>query len=413
MILNDVMILENIQVLNEGKSGGPMKIRGVFQRADEANKNNRIYSKAILEREMQRLGESIASRSLLGELDHPMQYDNVKLSNVSHLVTKLEMKGSEMIGEAEILGTPAGQIIKSLIEGGVAVGISSRGSGSLSEDAQGNKFVNEDFKLTTFDLVADPSTRGAYPSLAESTLIENIVSTTCRKAVREKVFITMLKDKLDEWNSDGPLAKLPSTKSKAKASTEKLIGAVNRKRAGINKQGDDDIIKNSDGEKAKAAYLAKKKSNTDFLNSLMSNKKKKVVAEGSLKDRVKKAARERSRGEEGRHGQGFLKSRNMAATTKKSPAQRAGYIVSHGKHGFNRSQEDPVSIKTKERILRNQAKRMAEAEAQATQRRGETTRDQIRRRLLTSRVNPNSKLNSRTNLQKEIERMRAINRKNK
>lgn len=119
MLLEDVFIIENLQVLNEDTDKGKiMKIRGVFQRADEENTNKRIYPKALLEREIEKLCESMNGRRLMGELDHP-QHDSVKLSNVSHLITKLEAKGNEIIGEAEILDTPMGKVAKALIEGGV------------------------------------------------------------------------------------------------------------------------------------------------------------------------------------------------------------------------------------------------------------------------------------------------------
>ena len=139
-------------------------------------------------------------RRLLGELDHP-SHDSVKLSNVSHLITNLDFKGNELVGECELLDTPSGKVAKALVEGGVKVGISSRGMGTLSEQADGTKKVNEDFRLVTFDLVADPSTRGAFPGLSESnqsTLVEEIVQDTLDKAAKEKVFTTLLKDKLRE-----------------------------------------------------------------------------------------------------------------------------------------------------------------------------------------------------------------------
>lgn len=196
-LLNDVFVIEKLTVLNEAKSGQNMKIRGVFQRADEANNNKRIYSRTLLEREMTRLGESIKNRSLMGELDHP-SYESVKLANVSHIITNLRMVGNEMIGEAEILNTPAGQVAQKLIEGGVRVGISSRGMGTLTEGMGGVKHVNEDFKLVTFDLVADPSTRGAFPGLTESTQITSIVEKTLDKVIPEQVFLTMLKSRILE-----------------------------------------------------------------------------------------------------------------------------------------------------------------------------------------------------------------------
>ena len=201
MLIEDVFIIENLQVINEGKTG-PMKVRGVFQRADEENNNGRIYPKALLEREITKLAESMKNRRLMGELDHP-QHDSVKLSNVSHLITKLEARGNEIIGEAEILDTPMGKVAKALIEGGVQVGISSRGMGTLSEGQDGKRYVNEDFRLITWDLVADPSTRGAFPGLSESTnlnsmLVEEILNDVLPKVTKEKVFSTLLEETLNE-----------------------------------------------------------------------------------------------------------------------------------------------------------------------------------------------------------------------
>ena len=197
MLLTDVQILDKIHILEESKSKGTMKIRGIFQRADEANNNKRVYPGLLLTREMTKLTENIKGRRLMGELDHPTN-DSVKLSNVSHLITNLNMKGNEMVGEAELLNTPAGLTAQALIRGGVSIGISSRGMGTLSEGENGTKVVNEDFKLITFDLVADPSTRGAYPSMCESTEAKAIVEETMDKAVKEKVFLTLLKNKINE-----------------------------------------------------------------------------------------------------------------------------------------------------------------------------------------------------------------------
>ena len=199
MLIEDVFIIENLQVLNEGKNG-PMRVRGVFQRADEEHNNKRIYPKALLEREITKLEESMKNRRLMGELDHP-QHDSVKLSNVSHLITKLEAKGNDIIGEAEILDTPMGKVAKALIEGGVQIGISSRGMGTLSEGSDGKRYVNEDFRLITWDLVADPSTRGAFPALAESrqsVLVEEIMNDVLPRVTKQKVFSTLLEERLDE-----------------------------------------------------------------------------------------------------------------------------------------------------------------------------------------------------------------------
>ena len=193
-LLQDVFIIENLQVLNEGSTKGPMKIRGVFGRCNEKNNNGRIYPTAVLEAQLSKVQPLISERRLCGELDHP-QNDTVKLSNASHLITKLDMKGDELIGEAEVLQTPAGLTAQALVNGGVKIGISSRGMGTLSEDHDGNKIVNEDFRLVTFDLVADPSTRGAYPGLSESTE-SKFVRETQGKLEKESNFVTMLESKI-------------------------------------------------------------------------------------------------------------------------------------------------------------------------------------------------------------------------
>jgi len=201
MLLTDTNLLENVQVISESKSKGTMCIRGRFQMAEEANNNKRVYSKELLDREATRLAEAYTNRRLLGELDHPT-HDHVSLQNVSHLITKLSMNGKEMIGEAELLNTPAGQTAQALLKGGVKLGISSRGMGTLTEGVDGYKYVNEDFKLLTFDLVADPSTKGAFPGLVkesvDSEFIQRTVDETMGKATSEKVFVTLLRDKLNK-----------------------------------------------------------------------------------------------------------------------------------------------------------------------------------------------------------------------
>jgi len=193
-LLQDVFIVENLQVLTEGKTNPTMKIKGIFGRCNEQNNNGRVYPTAVLEGQLKKVQPMISERRLCGELDHP-QNDTVKLSNASHLITKLEMKGDELIGEAEILNTPAGMTAKALVEGGVKIGISSRGMGTLSEDANGQKVVNEDFRLVTFDLVADPSTRGAFPGLSESTE-SKFVRESQDKLQKESNFVTMIEARL-------------------------------------------------------------------------------------------------------------------------------------------------------------------------------------------------------------------------
>jgi hypothetical protein len=203
--IQDVFILKNMRILREGKSG-PLKVRGVFQRADEANSNQRIYPKKVLESAVKSLNEAIKERRLVGELDHPT-YEMVKLSNASHLITNLWMEGKDVIGEAEILPTPAGKVVEGLIQGGVKIGISSRGMGTLSESG-GVKTVNEDYKLLTFDIVADPSTRGAYPALAESKQHNKdklIIESTIRTVIGERYFLKLLESKINSKLKRGKL----------------------------------------------------------------------------------------------------------------------------------------------------------------------------------------------------------------
>ena len=201
MLLTDTSLLKNVQIISESKTTGTMCIRGRFQMAETANNNKRVYSKELLEREAERLIEAYSARRLKGELHHPT-HDHVSLQNVSHLITKLSMKGNEMIGEAELLNTPAGQVAQALLKGGVQLGISSRGMGTLTEGADGYKYVNEDFKLLTFDLVADPSTKGAFPGLVkesvDSEFIQKTINETMSKVKAERVFITLLGDKLNK-----------------------------------------------------------------------------------------------------------------------------------------------------------------------------------------------------------------------
>ena len=169
-LLEDVFIVENLRVINEGKTSGPMIIEGTFQRADEENNNKRIYSKALLEREMKKLTPAIAERRLMGELDHP-QHDSVKLNNVSHLITGLRMEGKEVVGRAEILNTPAGKVAQALIEGGVKVGISSRGVGDMEtvmHEGEEVLRVLPGYTFVTFDVVAEPSVQDSYLTVRES-----------------------------------------------------------------------------------------------------------------------------------------------------------------------------------------------------------------------------------------------------
>ncbi len=152
------MIMES-----EQQNGGRVIVTGVLQRAGAKNQNGRVYPKEILMREVKQYSEvQIAENRALGELDHP-ESSVVNLQNVSHNIKKVWWKGDDVMGTVEVLGTPAGNILKELLKAGVKLGISSRGLGSvkqLSED--GTMEVQSDFELVCWDFVSNPSTHGAF-----------------------------------------------------------------------------------------------------------------------------------------------------------------------------------------------------------------------------------------------------------
>lgn len=150
-----------LQLSESAMKGGLTKFRGKFQEAEAVNKNKRMYPFDVLSENIGRLQEAIDDRRLVGELDHPTD-SIIHFANTSHVVTKLWWEGNVLMGEGEILNTPSGMILKSLIDGGVKVGISSRGVGNGKVNEDGILVIGESYKLITFDAVADPSTFAAF-----------------------------------------------------------------------------------------------------------------------------------------------------------------------------------------------------------------------------------------------------------
>ncbi len=139
---------------------GKIMLKGIIQRANTLNQNGRIYPKSILEREVMNYQKLIKENRALGECDHP-DSSVVELKNVSHIVREAYMTGDDVYGTIEVLDTPSGKIIQSLIESGITLGISSRGVGSTT--TKGNtQVVQDDFQLICFDMVSEPSTPGAF-----------------------------------------------------------------------------------------------------------------------------------------------------------------------------------------------------------------------------------------------------------
>lgn len=152
----------DLEVIEEKVNGKKsLAIEGVFMQADQKNRNGRIYEKAILEAAVDKyVKEQVKTGRAVGELNHP-DGPTINLDKVSHKITDLKWEGSNVVGKASILDTPMGQIVKGLLEGGVKLGVSSRGMGSLV-NKRGTTYVNNDFLLATVDIVQDPSAPEAF-----------------------------------------------------------------------------------------------------------------------------------------------------------------------------------------------------------------------------------------------------------
>tara|TARA_Y100000310_G_scaffold86437_1_gene83303 strand:- start:2469 stop:3077 length:609 start_codon:yes stop_codon:yes gene_type:complete len=153
---------EKRQVREEGATF----LSGVMQRCDEQNGNGRVYPAPVLQREVKNYMKIVKENRACGELDHP-EDSVVNLKNASHMVVSLWWEGMDLMGKVKVLSTPAGKILAALINDGVKIGISSRGLGSVKEH-QGKTLVEDDFQLICFDIVSEPSTKGAYMMMNES-----------------------------------------------------------------------------------------------------------------------------------------------------------------------------------------------------------------------------------------------------
>jgi len=155
---------EDIEYIVEEKENGKKnyKIRGIFMQADVKNRNGRVYPLEVLQKEVAKYNKNfIRENRAFGELGHP-EGPTVNLERVSHMVTELHPDGKNFIGEAKIMETPMGKIVKNLIDEGAKLGVSSRGMGSL-EQKNGANYVRDDFYLATAaDIVADPSAPNAF-----------------------------------------------------------------------------------------------------------------------------------------------------------------------------------------------------------------------------------------------------------
>ena len=152
----------DVEMIVEEKDGKKNHlIEGVFAQADAKNRNGRIYPMAVMEKAVNKyVADQVKQGRAVGELNHP-DGPTVNLDKVSHLIQDLQFEGKNVMGKALILDTPNGQIVKGLLEGGVKLGVSTRGMGSL-EQRNGAMVVKDDFILNTVDIVQDPSAPAAF-----------------------------------------------------------------------------------------------------------------------------------------------------------------------------------------------------------------------------------------------------------
>ena len=198
---------QNLQMtISEGKNGKKhYNIEGIFAQAEGKNRNGRIYEKSVMESAVGKyVDEQVSKGRAVGELNHP-EGPTVNLDKVSHLIKDLKFEGNDVMGKAQILETPMGNIVKGLLEGGVQLGVSTRGMGSI-ERRNDAMYVKDDFMLNAIDIVQDPSAPGAFVNgimegvewvwhngIIEAQTIEKM-QTEIKKAPRSDLYQTQVRE---------------------------------------------------------------------------------------------------------------------------------------------------------------------------------------------------------------------------
>jgi len=159
-------VMEDVQYVTETIEESGKKnyfIEGIFMQGDIKNRNGRMYPAPVIAKEVARYNKNFVEKNrAFGELGHP-EGPTVNLDRVSHMITELKQEGSNFVGKAKIMDTPMGKVVKSLMDEGATLGVSSRGMGSLKANKQGIMEVQNDFMLATAgDIVADPSAPDAF-----------------------------------------------------------------------------------------------------------------------------------------------------------------------------------------------------------------------------------------------------------
>ena len=198
---------QDLNFITEAKEKGGKRhfIEGVFMQSEAKNRNGRIYPKAIMEKAVDRyVTDQVKTGRAVGELNHP-EGPTINLDKVSHIIEKLDWSGNDVVGKARILETPMGNIVKGLLDGGVRLGVSTRGMGSL-EEKNGVMYVKDDFYLSTVDIVQDPSAPTAFVNgimegvewvwnngIIQSQVIERM-ETEIKKAPRSNLYEVQVRE---------------------------------------------------------------------------------------------------------------------------------------------------------------------------------------------------------------------------
>lgn len=188
---------EDCEVLVEANENGSKShyINGIFMQGDIKNRNGRVYPSAVLEKEMKRYNEQfVKTKRALGELGHP-DGPQINGDRVSHLITEMKRDGSNFVGKAKIIGTPMGNIVKTFIDEGVKIGVSTRGLGSVKQK-DGIMEVQNDFHLATVDIVTDPSGPDCFVEgiLENTQYFFDIATSSWRPAMSEAAVVEAIEE---------------------------------------------------------------------------------------------------------------------------------------------------------------------------------------------------------------------------
>ncbi len=193
-----MLLVESHTISESTKQNQNWFIEGIFAQADIVNGNRRIYPQKILDREINRFDENaVKRRTAVGELSHP-ESPSINPDRAAILIEKIEKNGSDYIGKAKVLDTPCGKIVQAMLEGGVVVGVSTRGSGSVRKNKEGISEVLDDFQLFTIDVVMNPSAPKAFMNaIFES---ENLIAELSENQNLAKEFKIFLAEKTKAKN---------------------------------------------------------------------------------------------------------------------------------------------------------------------------------------------------------------------